>query len=89
MRKLRLTAQAVLILILFAAQCANAGSLRCGVHLISDGGRSAPGKYEVLKKCGEPTFRQGNTWIYEGSDNLSRRVLQFNDSGLLTRISGP
>ncbi len=42
-------------------QSVYAGSMRCGSHLITDGGRYGPGTYEVLKRCGEPTFRQGNS----------------------------
>ena len=86
MRKLCLTGQAVLIIALLSAQCASAGSMRCGVHLINDGGRHGPGKYEVLKKCGEPTYRQGNIWIYDKDSGRSKKVFHFNDSGLLTLI---
>ncbi len=72
---------------LFALGCmtsASAGSMRCGVHLIQDGGRNGPGKYEVLKKCGEPTERFGNTWIYERLGN--RYILTFKDNGQLAKI---
>ena len=89
MRKLKLAAQSVLMLILIAAQGASAGTLRCGVHLISDGGHYPPGKYEILKKCGEPTYREGNIWYYERSDRLSTRRLEFDRRGLLARIGGP
>ena len=61
-----------------------AGSMRCRGHHITDGGRHGPGKYEVLKKCGEPTERYGNTWIYD--QGRSRYVLRFNDAGLLVAI---
>lgn len=59
-----------------------AAYMNCGVHIIEDGRRDAPGKYEVLKKCGEPTFRSGNTWVYEAKG----RTLHFDDSGRLTAI---
>jgi|AP95_1055475.scaffolds.fasta_scaffold00052_20 hypothetical protein len=75
---------------LFALGCmttASAGTIRCGVHLIQDGGRNGPGKYEVLKKCGEPAERFGNTWVYEMKGN--RYVLTFKDNGQLARISRP
>ena len=62
-------------------QPVQAGSMRCGQHTISDGGRTGPGTYEVLKRCGEPTARQGNTWVYEkGSDvssSFSKTVEKF------------
>ena len=86
MRKFCFGFQAVLILAMFAAHCANAGSMRCGVHLISDGGRHGPGKYEVLKKCGKPTFRQGNTWIYDKGGSQPKKIAHFDDRGLLIRI---
>ena len=87
MGKLCFAGQAVLILALFAAQCASAGGMRCGVHLVTDAGRHGPGKYEVLKRCGEPTFRQGNTWVYDKGGSRSKKVLHFNDNGLLDKIS--
>ncbi len=60
------------------------GSMRCGTHIISSGSRSGTGMYEVLKKCGEPTERYGNTWIYvKGS---SKRVVTFNTAGEVMRI---
>ena len=67
-------------------QSAYAGSIRCGSHLISDGGRSGPGKYEVLKRCGEPAAREGNTWIYKKGENKHYEIV-FNDSGGIARIS--
>jgi hypothetical protein len=39
----------------------------------------------VLKKCGEPTFRQGNTWVYD-TGRGSSRVLRFNRGGFLASI---
>ena len=66
-------------------QSAYAGSIRCGSHIISDGGRNGPGTYEVLKRCGEPTFRQGNTWVYSKGENRRYEII-FNDSGQVTRI---
>ncbi len=70
----------------FMVESTLASSMRCGVHLVSQGGRNPPSMYEVLKKCGEPTFRNGNTWTYEFTTR-SRKVLRFNDEGFLMRIS--
>jgi hypothetical protein len=42
--------------------------------------------YEVLKKCGKPTERYGNTWIYVRSGKPPR-VLRFNDAGQLETIT--
>lgn len=67
-----------LILLLFASQ---SWAMRCGSYVIQDGGRHGPTMYEVLKKCGEPTYRQGSVWIYE----FSRRSweLRFGNNGIL------
>jgi hypothetical protein len=60
-------------------------SMRCGTYLIhAGGGQDSAGMYEVLKKCGEPEAKNGNTWLYlQGS---MRRVLTFNLEGRLLRI---
>ncbi len=65
-------------------QSAYAGSMKCGQHIISDSGRKGPGTYEVLKRCGEPTFRQGNSWVYEKGSK--RTVIVFKDSGEISSI---
>ena len=53
------------VLGMFAVNSAQAGSISCGVHKIQDGStRSSATKYEVLKKCGEPKIREGDSWIY-------------------------
>ena len=51
-------------LLLCVVQTAQARSISCGVHVIQDGERNSVTKYEVLKKCGEPKYREGNSWIY-------------------------
>ena len=60
------------------------GSMRCGSHIVSAGQRHGPGKYEVLKKCGEPTVRNGDTWIYDRGSK--QYVVMFDPSGMLMRI---
>ncbi len=75
-----------LILALFAMQSmASDRSMRCGTYLIhAGGGKDSAGMYEVLKKCGEPEAKNGNTWIYlQGS---MRRILTFTFEGRLARI---
>ena len=64
---------------------AAASYLRCGNHIIEDGGRRGPGKYEVLQKCGEPTGRFGDTWIYDRAGE--KVVLRFDPAGMLSRIN--
>ncbi len=75
-----------LILALFVTQSmASDRTMRCGTYLIHAGGqKDSAGMYEVLKKCGEPEVKNGNTWIYlQGS---MRRFLTFNFDGRLARI---
>ncbi len=75
-----------LILALFAMQSmASDRSMRCGTYLIqAGGGKDSAGMYEVLKKCGAPEAKNGNTWLYvQGS---MRRILTFNFEGRLLRI---
>ena len=60
-------------------------SIRCGRYLIHAGrGSDSAIMYEVLKKCGEPEAKQGNTWIYIQGN--MQRVLTFNYEGRLQRI---
>ena len=74
----------VILLSMLLMENAFAGSMRCGSHLISTGGLHGPGKYEVLKKCGEPTVRTGDTWIYETGG--VKYVVVFDAAGYLARI---
>ena len=63
------------------------GTIRCGAHTISDSGRKGPGKYEVIKKCGHPSERFGNTWVYD-RPGQPKKILRFNDAGQLITIDG-
>ena len=76
---------AVLLLAIAFMEPAAAGSMSCGTHIISSGQGNSPGQYEVLKRCGEPTFRQGNTWIYERSSSVSRKI-RFDSNGMILDI---
>jgi len=62
-----------------------ADSTRCGRHVISSGQRPGTDKYEVLKKCGEPTSRAGNIWVYEKSRGV-KTVMVFDALGKLSSI---
>ena len=75
-----------LALTLIATQSmASDRSIRCGTYLIyGGGGKDSSGMYEVLKKCGEPEAKSGNTWIYV--QESMRRILTFNNEGRLARI---
>ena len=75
----------VILFSMLLIETAFAGSMRCGSHIISTGGLHGPGKYEVLKKCGEPTVRSGDTWIYDKPGGV-KYVVVFDASGYLARI---
>jgi hypothetical protein len=77
----------VLSSLLLAAglQTASAGSMRCGTHVISSGQGNSPGQYEVLKRCGEPDARQGDTWIYEKSSSVTKQI-RFDSNGTIIEI---
>ena len=76
---------ATLLLMAGSMQVASASSMRCGTHIISSGQNNSPGQYEVLKRCGEPTYRQGNTWIYEKSSSVARKI-RFDRNGVIVDI---
>ena len=78
-------AASIVLLSMLFMQTALAGSMRCGTHIISTGGLHGPGKYEVLKKCGEPTIRSGDTWIYD-KPGSKKYVVVFDAAGYLARI---
>lgn len=84
-RSLMIVALTFVFLILVPEPVFASGSMRCGTHIVTGGQRHGPGKYEVLKKCGEPTQRHGNTWIYDKSSN-TKYVVIFDQSGRLMRI---
>jgi hypothetical protein len=60
-----------------------AGTLLCGNYLIQGSERNPTTRYEVLKKCGEPKYREGDSWVYERSGTLMR--VHFK-SGQVTSI---
>ena len=57
-------------------------ALRCGTHLLVAGEAKT---YEVLKKCGQPKERIGDTWIYEKSGFTHE--LRFDRDGRLIDIN--
>lgn len=85
MIKMRYSLVACAVLGLFVAMPASATSMRCSGQIIQAGTIDGPGKYEVLKKCGEPTERIGNTWVYD-RPGQPKRTLRFNTEGTLVRV---
>ncbi len=64
------------------APVAQADSIRCGSHIIKDGGENPPTMKEVLKKCGEPTSREGGKLVYKKHG----KHLDFDTEGRLMAI---
>ena len=85
-REPRKTAKSGLIAasILFSAVLAEPAmaALRCGTHLVVAGEAKS---YEVMKKCGQPDERFGDTWIYEKSGFTHE--LRFDNDGRLIDIN--
>jgi hypothetical protein len=87
MSKVTIFFSTVVFAILLLAGPVSAGYMSCGTHIIQDGQRKGPGKYEVSKKCGRPTQQFGNTWVYD-FPGQTKKILRFNDSGQLMSIDG-
>jgi hypothetical protein len=68
-------------LILAASTAAADDSFRCGQHLIGVG----DARDKVLEYCGEPTSREGWTWIYQKEERLSVQI-HFEADGTVGRI---
>ena len=48
-------------------------SMKCGRELV----RLGASEYEVLKKCGEPTYRKGNKWIFDWGYGKALQIVIF------------
>ncbi len=70
------------IAVLLLAPVAQADSIRCGGHVIEDGGENPPTMKEVIKKCGEPTSREGSKLVYKRHG----KHLDFDTEGRLMAI---
>jgi hypothetical protein len=68
---------------LTAATSANADSMQCNDNLVSTGDTQAT----VLKSCGEPTSRNGDQWIYQ-TDNQLSKIVTFGGGVVLTITDG-
>ena len=60
------------------------GSMRCGTHIVSSDPSLPTGKYDVLKRCGEPTVRYGDAWIYERGS--VKHTVTFSSNGRIKDI---
>lgn len=71
---------ASLILIFFLLCEIASASMRCGTNLITAGQRNRTSQAEVVKKCGTPYSKSGNSWIYIKGNQVYR--LKFTEGGL-------
>jgi hypothetical protein len=66
---------------------AQAGSISCGDAMITDDQPDGQLTQQILEKCGEPTSKDGDDWIYDRSDvGQGIYILHFDDSGQLDSI---
>ena len=70
-------------LLLTLATSASADSMECNGNLVSSGDSPAT----VLENCGEPTSRNGDQWIYQIDDSLSR-IVTFSGGVVLSITDG-
>ena len=69
------------------AGTAQAGSISCGDATITDDQDEGQTTMQILNQCGEPTSKDGDTWLYDRSDvGQGIYVLHFDDSGQLDSI---
>ena len=83
-KKLTLIIAAFFISVVMMESAVARGSMRCGTHIITSNPSNPSGKYDVLKRCGEPTTRYGDTWIYKKGSITNR--LEFSSNGQLKNI---
>ena len=62
-----------------------AGEIRCQGQLIQDDQIKPMLKHEVLKKCGEPQFKDYDKFVY--THNNVEKILRFNEESELTTIT--
>ena len=65
----------MLLLGTLAMHQACADSLRCGTKLV-DVGASV---YELLDRCGEPSAREGNRWIYDRGPGELKMIVRVGE----------
>jgi hypothetical protein len=83
-RKLKLIIASLFISIFMTESAMARGSMRCGTHMITSDPAGPSGKYEVLKRCGDPSERYGDTWLYKRGSVT--HTLEFSSNGQLRNI---
>ncbi|QBQ55911.1 DUF2845 domain-containing protein [Nitrosococcus wardiae] len=65
---------------LFATSIHAGTSVRCGKWILESGVGTS--NYTVLRKCGEPTFKDSNRWIYDTDSRKLIKILHFHGGKL-------
>ncbi len=72
----------VLTGLVFASTAALGGSFYCGQHIIERGDSRA----RVVEKCGPPTSRSSDLWVYDRGRTQFTMPLHFRADGTVNRI---
>lgn len=72
-----------ILLLIFFANVAYAQSFACGQSIVETGMGTT--KEEVLEKCGPPTMKEGDRWVYENQPGQVTVILVF-ETGKLNQI---
>jgi len=65
------------------AAVTNVHSMRCGTHLINEGGNVS----HMLSLCGQPTYSNFSTYYYENKDGDGMHyIVHVNSSGFIDNI---
>jgi len=67
------------LLLFLTTTAAFAAGMRCGSRLVEIGDT----EYEVARKCGQPSYKEGNRWIYDRGTGRFLKILKFGNGKLL------
>ena len=63
-----------------AATTVFADGMRCGGAIVEIGDT----EYEVVRKCGQPSYKNANRWIYDRGVGRFIKILNFGNGKLLS-----
>ena len=64
--------------VLVATTVFAASGMRCGSRLVEIGDTD----YQVLRKCGQPSYKEANRWIYDRGVGRFIKILTFGNGKL-------
>ncbi len=65
--------------VLVATTVFAASGMRCGSKLVEIGDT----EYQILRKCGQPSYKEANRWIYDRGAGSFIKILTFGNGKLL------